>query len=121
MVLQCNSDIPRSAMVLKKASLIAQDWTGELRTLYCISNSFSGLLLTALLTTHYISESSRGGAGRQEMQASTSQAEVCGPLQTDFKLTTSYSPLTWQTIIKRCSWPGPMPSITFQVSPTLRD
>lgn len=105
-------------MVLKKASLIAQDWTEELRTLYCISNSFSGLLLTALFTTHYVSESSRGGAGRQEMQASTS---VCGPLQTDFKLTTSYSPLTQQTIIKCCSWPGPVPSITFQVSPTLRD
>lgn len=121
-ILQWNSDIPRSAMVLKKASLmIAQDWTGELRTLCCISNSFSGLLLTALFTTHYVSESSRGGAGRQEMQASTSQAGVCGSLQTDFKLTTSYSPLTWQTIIKRCSWLGPMPSVTFQVSPTLRD
>lgn len=43
-------------MVLKKASLmIAPDWTGELRILCCISNSFSGLLLTALSTTHYIS------------------------------------------------------------------
>ena len=70
-------------MVLKKASLMtAPDWTGELRTLLYFP--LSGLL-TALSTTHDISESTGGGTGRQEMQASTSQAGVCGSLQTDFK------------------------------------